>query len=106
MECGCSDIQSTDIHQWEEMYKERYGHKFVERHSDPRRRAMYRMTTEELKGKLCDDPCWKSIIKEMYPRFPEYLGRADSILLFFDLLSKERRTDELREIIISRNNLM
>lgn len=102
MHCGCSEIKTTSIQQWERMYEERYGHKYVEKHTDPKRRALYKLTTEELKEKLYNEPSWKWIIKQIYPAFPDYLGRADSILLFFDKLMKEKRQDELREILITK----
>lgn len=28
-QCGATDIKSTDIHTWEQMYEERYGEKYL-----------------------------------------------------------------------------
>lgn len=30
-ECGSTDIETTNIHNWEDMYKQRYGFKFLNR---------------------------------------------------------------------------
>lgn len=27
--CGCVDIQSAQIEEWEELYKKMYGHKYI-----------------------------------------------------------------------------
>jgi hypothetical protein len=29
-ECGCTDIEYSDIHTWESMYEKKYGKKFVQ----------------------------------------------------------------------------
>lgn len=29
-ECGCTDIEYTDIHTWEDMYEKKYGQKYLQ----------------------------------------------------------------------------
>jgi hypothetical protein len=39
---------------------------------------------------------WKSIILSLYPRFPGGLGKADSIVLFFDTIIKDNKLTDFR----------
>ena len=36
-ECGCTDIQETDIEDWDKRYQAKYGKKFI----TPRKRFIY-----------------------------------------------------------------
>lgn len=100
MECGCSDISESSIYDWEMLYENRYGHKFVNRSKDPKKSLAYKMPYEKLKEIVYDSPDWKKIIFRIYPKFPRNYSREESILLFFDRLSKDNRIDELRMILI------
>jgi len=102
MECGCSETAETDIVTWEKLYRQRYKRDYVPRGCDPRRRRVYRMSDRELKQALYDRDDWKRIVKALYRDFPENLTRAESAILAMDMLEKDRRVDELRDLLISK----
>lgn len=100
MNCGCSETAVTSIGEWEELYRKRYGHSFVERKHNPELQRLNRMDMSELKQELFDNARCMSIIREMYPGFPKYLSRTDSVIMFFDKICKDRRIDELKDYLI------
>lgn len=106
MECGSTETATTSIGNWERLYEERYGHKFVERGNNPRNSIYFKMPVSELKTRLYMDGRWRSMIRQLYPGFPRDLGRADSVILLFDKLSKDGRMDDLRYMLYdySRDN--
>jgi hypothetical protein len=99
MECGSTEISTTSIGNWERLYEERYGHKFVGESSNPRNSIYFKMPVSELKTRVYMDGRWRSMAKRLYPGFPNGLGRADSIILLFDKLSKDGRMDDLRYML-------
>lgn len=96
MECGCCDILSTTIDEWEKLYERKYGHKYLEINNNPRNSLLFKMSVEELKTYVYNSSQWKSIVMELYPKFPGGLSRIDSVILLFDKLIKDHRLDELR----------
>lgn len=103
-ECGSSDLLTSSEEEWERLYKQRYGHKFVEEERDIRRSPIFQMSNDKLKTKVFNDPSWKEICRVLYPAFPEWLGKADSIVLLFAKLYQENRLDDLRMELINRLN--
>jgi hypothetical protein len=101
-DCGSSDILEAPIEEWEKKYERRYGHKFTVKESDPKKTFIFKLPLEKLKTKVYESPMWKDIIRSVYPSFPGGLGRADSIILFFDTLIKQGRLDELKMILYKR----
>lgn len=101
MDCGCSDILTTDIYEWEELYERRYGHKYTERNGDPTRNAVYNLTIKELKDKVYHSTSWRHIIFSLYPGFSRRLSKTESIILLFDKIIKDNKLNELREILIN-----
>lgn len=100
-ECGCSDISETAIEKWEEMYERRYGHKYITSSRNIRNSPVFKMSLSELKMKVYEHSEWRNIVKRFYPRFPEGLSRADSVILLFDKLAKDGRMDELKEFLFN-----
>jgi len=96
MDCGCLDIAETSVDNWERMYERRYGHKYIVKSDNIRDSFVFKLTTDELKTRLYNHPQWREIVFSLYPRFPKGFGRADSIILLFDKLIKDRRMDDLR----------
>ena len=103
-ECGSSDLLTSSEEEWERLYKQRYGHKFVEEERDIRKSPIFQMSNDKLKTKVFNDPSWKEICRALYPAFPEWLGKADSIVLLFAKLYQENRLDDLRMELINRLN--
>jgi len=98
-ECGCSDIASCSIEEWETKFQKRYGNKYTVKSEDPRTSPIFKMTLEKLKTKVYEMPIWKNIIHALYPKFPEGLSKADSLLLLFDKLIKDNRLDDLKMLL-------
>lgn len=99
-DCGCSDILSCSIDEWEELYKNRYGKKFVDRKTDPKKSYVFGLSMDGLKNEVYSSPSWVEIIHRMYPTFPGGLGKFDSIILFFDKLIKDNKMNDLRLLLL------
>jgi len=59
------------------------------------------MPLKELKKRVFNGD-WKGIIRSIYPKFPGGLGRADSVILFFDKLIKDNKLDNLRFLLLNQ----
>ena len=57
------------------------------------------MSISKLMHKVADSSKWEIIIRSLCNSFPKGLSKADSIVVFFDLLIKENRLDKLREYL-------
>lgn len=101
--CGCTDFKTSSIEEWERLYKERYGHKFVENSHDLRKSPVFMLPMDRLKTMVYKDECWKKLCRTMYPTFPNGLSRVDSIVLLFTMLIQDNRLDELRVELINQN---
>lgn len=98
--CGCSDIDSTSIYEWEKLYENRYRKKHITICEDPNRIKVNNMSFKELKAFVWKSPEWRHIIYALYPNFSRKLSRVDSIMLFFDLIAKDCRLRDLREVLV------
>lgn len=102
-ECGCTDFKTAPITEWEELFKNRFGHKFVEEDKVLRKSPIFLMSMDKLKTRVFNDSSWKKICKTLYPEFPNGLSRADSIILLFAKLSQDGRMDDLKIELINRD---
>lgn len=102
MDCGCTDSRTASFDEWERLYTERYGHKYLDVKRDIRKSPLFLMPVEKLKQKVYGDPAWREICKKMYPSFPEGIGRADSVVLLFAKLCQDNRLDDLRMELVNR----
>lgn len=100
-DCGCSEINEASVYEWESMYERRYGHKYVVKGTDPKKNPVFQLTRSELMNRLCNLSQWKTIIRSLYPHFPEGFSKADSIVLLFDKLVKDNRLNDLRMKLMS-----
>lgn len=96
MDCGCTETLSTDIYSWEDLYKARYGCKFVTRGTGS---IYFNMSIDKLRTILYTRNDYMKVILRLYPLFPKNLGRLDSVQFLFDKLSKDNRFDEFRRIL-------
>jgi hypothetical protein len=103
-DCGCTDFRTASFDEWEKLYKERYDHKYVEGTRDIKKSPIFQMSNDKLKIKVSNDPSWREICRAMYPTFPNWLSKADSVILLFAKLYQENRLDDLRMELIKRNN--
>ena len=99
-DCGCSDVNEAPFEVWEQKYEKRYGHKFAVKNEDPKKSFIYNLTTEELKTKIYKSEKWKYIIRSLYPKFPEGLSKADSIILFFSTILKDNKLNDLKLLLL------
>ena len=103
MDCGCSDTKEASIEEWERLYEKKYGRKFTVKNEDPRKSFIFRLPIDKLKAKVYESPFWRKIIQAVYPKFPGGLGKADSVILFFDKLIKENKLDDLRYFLLKQH---
>lgn len=103
-ECGCSDMKTTSIEEWERLYEVRYGHKFVVKTNNYKDSPIFALTDSKLKLMVSNREDWKDLCKTMYPKFPEGLGNTDSVILLFAKLADDNRLDDLRIELINRMN--
>lgn len=102
-ECGCTDFKTSSVEEWERLYENRFGHKFIEAKGNIRKSPIFLMPMDKLKSKVYNDPSWREICSTLYPSFPEGLSRADSVILLFAKLVQENRMDDLKIELINRN---
>lgn len=102
-ECGCTDFLTSNYEEWEKKFKERYGHKYLEEKGDLKKSPIFQMTNKQLKQRLYSDPSWKAICKKLYPAFPIWLDKADSIILLFTKLYQDNRIEDLKMELINQD---
>lgn len=96
MNCGSTDIGTTDINTWETLYRNRYGHPYTVKSDNPKDSIYFKMSLDKLKTLVYNDQDLHYILHKLYRGFPLGLSRADSVILLFDKLSKDNRIDDLR----------
>lgn len=104
MKCGCSDTEETSIEEWEKLWEERYGEKFIHKNYDIRNHRVFKMTVQELQQFLYDYPQYKNIIKSLYPDFGFQRRKVDDIFSFFNRLVKDGKIEGLRYELIDIYN--
>lgn len=102
-DCGCTDFKTSSFEEWEKIYAKRYGHKFMEEKGDLHKSPIFLLTNDQLKAKVMEDPYWRSLCRTLYPTFPNWLEKADSIILLFSKLYQDNRLDDLRIELINKD---
>lgn len=95
-DCGGTEILETDIWNWEEMYRERYGHRLVDDRRNPRKSMFFNVGIRELKRIVMRHEQLERIWRKMYEKMPKGLTREESVIVLFDKLGKDNRIDDLR----------
>lgn len=103
MDCGCTDIESCSIDEWENKYEKRFGHKYLVEKKDVRNSPIFKLSLDKLKSKVLNHPSWRKIIHLLYPKFPSCYGKEDSIILLFDKLVKDNRVDDIKYLLIKNS---
>lgn len=101
-DCGSSDLQTASIEEWEKLYKGRYGHKYIEDKCNVTKSPLFQMSSSQLKTKVYNHPNWREICQVLYPTFPNWLSKADSVILLFAKLCQDNRLDDLRMELFNR----
>lgn len=102
-DCGCTDLRTSSFEEWENLYKQKYGHKFLEAKGSVKRNPIFQMDATKLKSEVYKHPLWRDICRELYPAFPQWLSKADSIILLFAKLYQDNRMDELKTILVTKH---
>lgn len=102
-DCGCTDFKTASFNDWEKLYKARYGHKFVRETGNIRNSPIFQMSNSQLKTMVYDNASWREICQTLYPTFPRWLSKADSVVLLFAKLYQDNRLDDLRMEMIKQN---
>lgn len=100
-DCGCTDIRTCYIDEWERMYKNRYGHPYVVKNNSIRNSPLYRMDFDELKKLLYNSTYLTNIVHDLYATFPEGLVKEEIVLLLFDKVLSDNRLDELKSVMFN-----
>ena len=50
-QCGCTDFKTTSFFEWEKLYMNRYGHKYVEKTNDVRMSPIFQLSPDKLKAR-------------------------------------------------------
>lgn len=98
MDCGSTETAETSIHQWEELYKQRYGHKYIEK-GNPRNSLYFTMPLKKLRDLVYHCKLLPFIIKRFYPEMPKGLTKTEAINVLFNKLNKENQLDDLRYLL-------
>ena len=95
-DCGCTDFKSSTFEDWEKLYKNRYGHPYLEDCNSIKKSTVFLLSDEQLKTKLFKSSACKEICRKLYTGFPGGLSNEDSVLLLFSKLYRDNRLDALR----------
>lgn len=102
MDCGCLDVARGNIHEWETLYENRYGHKFVEKRNNIEGHPIWNLSAKDLRRKLLESPHCQDIIREIYPYWNHYGNLVDTVFLFFDNVTKDKLLSKLKRVMITR----
>lgn len=102
MKCGCVDVVTGNIHEWEKLYEDRYGHKFVIGRKSFEGHPLWAVPLKDLRKRLIDSRHYKEIIREIYPDWGHYGNLVDTVYLFFDSVIKDRLLTKLKKVMITR----
>ena len=102
MDCGCMDIATASIFEWEKLYEDRFGHKYVVKRNKFEGHPIWNLSMKDLRRKVLESPYYKDIIRQIYPDWSHFSNPVDTVFLFFDNLLKDRLLPKLKKILIAR----
>ena len=88
--------------EWDKLYRNRYGHPYLEDAGLVKKSPIFLLTDEQLKTRLFKHSDCMRICKELYPAFPGGLSKEDAVLLLFSKLVNDNRLDALRMNLYNR----
>lgn len=102
MDCGCMDVARGNIFEWEKLYENRYGHKFITQRKSYEGHPIWSYSIKDLRRTLLESPhCWE-IIREIYPNWNHHVSLIDTVFLFFDQIIRDKMLTRLKKIMITR----
>lgn len=102
MDCGCLDVARGNIFEWEKLYEERYGHKYVVKRQSYEGHPIWGLSIKDLKKMLSESPYYQEIIKEVFPTWRYYGKPVETVYLFFDHVIKTKSLPKLKKVMITR----
>lgn len=102
MDCGCLDIVTTNIYEWEKLYEARYGHKFIVKRNRDEEHPIWKLSIKDLRTKVLESFYYKEIILEIYPDWNYFANPVSTVFLFMDNVMKDRLLPKLKKTMIAR----
>lgn len=102
MDCGCLDVVTGSIFEWEKLYEKRYGHKYVVKRKSYEGNPIWNLSVKDLRRKLLQSPYCIDIIKEVCPEWNHYGKLVDTVFLFFDYVVAKKLLPKLKKTLIIR----
>lgn len=102
MECGCLDVVTGNIFDWERLYENRYGHKYVKKTKRTEGHPVWNLSPNDLRKMLVESRYSRDIIKEIYPDWNIKGSIVDTVYLFIDEILKDGYLPRLKKIMIAR----
>lgn len=102
MDCGCLDVVTGNIYDWEKLYEGRYGHKYVNKRLSYEGHPIWNLPIKDLRKKVLESPQCMNIIRDIYPEWNHYGSLIDVVFLFFDNVVKDRKLSKLKKNLIIR----
>jgi len=102
MDCGCLDVVRGNIYEWEKLYEDRYGHKYVTRSKNLEGHPIWNLSIKDLRRKVLKSPYCMDIIRDIYPEWNHYGSLIDIVFLFFDRVVNDRLLSKLKKTLIYR----
>ena len=102
MDCGCPDVVRGSIFDWEKLYEERYGHKFVLNRKSFEGHPIWSLSIKDLRKRVLASPYCMDIIRDIYPEWNRYGSLIDIVFLFFDNVIQDRLLSKLKKTLILR----
>ena len=100
MDCGSLDIRESSIDTWEALYVRRYGKKYLEKGTDPKKSPIFSLPINKLKDKVANAASWKTIIETIYHKIPKGFTKGDALIWFFDKLTQDNKFEALRLLLV------
>lgn len=103
-ECGSTDIGEAPIEVWEKMYEDKHHCKHLNAEQSVKNSYLWNLPYSKLMDIVFELPDWRDLILEIYPNFPRRYSKTESIMLFFDKISKENKLNFLKTLLIKKIN--
>lgn len=102
MDCGCVDVVTGNIYDWEKLYEDRYGHKYVTGRKSFEGHPLWNLPLKDLRRKMLESQYCMDIIRDVYPDWNHHGKLIDMVFLFFDNVIKDKLLSKLKKTMIIR----
>ena len=102
MDCGCIDVARGTIFEWEKLYEDRYGHKYITSRKNIEGHPIWKLSVKDLRRMLLDSSYCRNIMRSVYPNWKQQGTIVDAVFLFFDNVIHDKMLSKLKKIMIER----